>query len=43
MDFEACLKIHTLIAVQHKSINLGQNNDPSQHDLLRGGVKLSTG
>ena len=24
MDFEACLKIHTLIAVQHKRINLGQ-------------------
>ena len=24
MDFEPCLKVHTLISVQHKSIKLGQ-------------------
>ena len=24
MDFEPCLKFHTLISVQHKSINFGQ-------------------
>ena len=37
MDFEPCLKVHTLISVHDKSIN------PYQRDLLLGGVKLSMG
>ena len=46
MGVEPCLKVHTLISVQHKSIQPGQNLmmiDPSQHDLSCGGVKLSIG
>jgi len=46
MDVEPCLKVHTLISVQHKSIQPGQNLmmiDPSQLDLSCGGVKLSIG
>ena len=37
MDFEPCLKVHSLISVQPKSIKVGQR------DLSCGGVRLSIG
>ena len=42
MDFEPCLKVHPLISVQHKCTGL-RSNDPSQHDISCGSVKLSIG